>query len=43
MPTVEQLAVAAEEAILDKLEALEDAEVQALLRPARSAGIPAGN
>ena len=31
MPTIEQLAVAVEEAILDKLEALEDAEVQALL------------
>ncbi|HSF42274.1 MAG TPA: amino acid adenylation domain-containing protein [Thermoanaerobaculia bacterium] len=31
MPTVEQLAMAVEEAILDKLEALEDAEVQALL------------
>ena len=31
MPTVEQLAVAVEEAILDKLEALPDAEVQALL------------
>ena len=31
MPTVEQLAMAVEEAILDKLEALPDAEVQALL------------
>jgi amino acid adenylation domain-containing protein len=31
LPTVEQLAVAVEEAILDKLEALEDAEVQALM------------